>query len=158
MVGKSRKKRQIQDYMSPQPVTIESETSAFDIANKMLAKKVSSVIVVDRGKPIGILTERDLTRQVCANDSPPRKTPAASIMSTPLVSVDKNLAIEKAADVMLKNNVRHLAVVEGKKIVGVITTTDFSRYLVDKLSGTEHVSRPALQVLYSLEEPTEENT
>ncbi len=157
MNGRSRKKGLIQDYMSDHPVTIESETSAFDVANKMLAKKVSSVLVVDRGKPIGILTERDLTRQVCAMDSPPRKTPAAAIMSTPLIFVNKDLAIEKAADVMSKNNIRHLAVAEGKNVVGIITTTDLSKYLVDKFVGTEHVSRPLLQVLYPSEEPGEEN-
>lgn len=48
---------------------------------------------MDSGKPVGILTERDLTRQVCAKDSLPSKTPATVIMSAPLVLVDKDLPI-----------------------------------------------------------------
>ena len=60
--------------MSNNLVTIDSDTTAFEIANKMLEKRVSAVVVMDSGKPVGILTERDLTRQVCAKDSLPRKS------------------------------------------------------------------------------------
>lgn len=146
-------------YMSNNLVTIDSDTTAFEIANRMLEKRVSAVIVMDSGKPVGILTERDLTRQVCAKDSPPSKTPATVIMSTPLVSVGKDLPIERAAEAMAKNGIRHLAVEDGNNnnIIGMITTTDLSRYVKEKLPDKERVSHSILELLYPSEEPSEEN-
>lgn len=145
--------------MSNNLVTIDSDTTAFEIANRMLEKRVSAVIVMDSGKPVGILTERDLTRQVCAKDSPPSKTPATVIMSTPLVSVGKDLPIERAAEAMAKNGIRHLAVEDGNNnnIIGMITTTDLSRYVKEKLPDKERVSHSILELLYPSEEPSEEN-
>lgn len=144
-------------YMSNNLVTIDSDTTAFEIANRMLEERVSAAIVMDSGKPVGILTERDLTRQVCAKDSLPSKTPATVIMSTPLVSVGKDLPIERAAEAMAKNGIRHLVVEDGNKIIGMITTTDLSRYVKDKLPDKERVSHSILELLYSSEEPSEGN-
>jgi signal-transduction protein with cAMP-binding, CBS, and nucleotidyltransferase domain len=144
-------------YTNKNLVTIDSDTTAFEIANKMLEKRVGAVIVMDSGQPVGILTERDLTRQVCAKDTLPSKTPATAIMSSPIVSIDKDLPIERAAQDMLKNNIRHLAVQEGDKIIGMITTTDLSRYIKEKLPDKECISGSILEVLYSSEEPSEES-
>lgn len=157
MTSKESKAIFVKDYMSSKLVTIDSDTSALEIANRMLEKQVSAVLVVDSGKPVGILTERDLTRQVIAKDCPPSKTPATAIMSTPLVAVDKDSPIERAAEAMTKNGIRHLAVEDGNKIIGMITTTDLSRYVKEKLLDKEHISRPVLEVLYPSEEPSEEN-
>jgi CBS domain-containing protein len=157
MAQKESKETRVRDYMSNRLVTIDSDTSAFEIANRMLEKQVSAVIVVDSGKPVGILTERDLTRQVVAKDSPPSKTPATVIMSTPLVSVNKDSPIERAAEAMAENGIRHLAVEDDSKIIGMITTTDLSRYVKEKLLDKERVSHPILEVLYPSEEPSEES-
>lgn len=60
----------IADYMSNKPVTMDSHTTAFEITNRMLQKPISVGIVMDSAKPVGILTERDVTREACAKDSP----------------------------------------------------------------------------------------
>jgi signal-transduction protein with cAMP-binding, CBS, and nucleotidyltransferase domain len=155
MAQEESKKTRVRDYMNNKLVTIDSDTSAFVIANRMLEKQVSAVVVVDSGKPVGILTERDLTRQVIAKDSPPGKTPATVIMSAPLVSIDKDSPIERAAETMVRNGMRHLAVEDGNKIIGMITTTDLSRYVKEKLLDKERVSQSILEVLYPSEEPSE---
>lgn len=105
-------------YMRKNLVTIDSDTTAFEIANKMLEGQASAVIVRDSGKPVGILIECDLTRQVCVKDSLPSKTPATVIMSTPLISVCKDLPIERAAEAMAKNGIRYLAIEDGNNIIG----------------------------------------
>jgi CBS domain-containing protein len=157
MTSTESKTALVRDYMSNRLVTIDSDTTALEIANRMLEKQVSAVVVVDSGKPVGILTERDLTRQVIAKDCPPGKTPATAIMSTPLVSVNQDSPIERAAEAMTKNGIRHLAVEDRGKIVGMITTTDLSRYVKKKLLAEERVSHSVLEVLYPSEEPSEEN-
>lgn len=79
-------------------------------------------------------------------------------MSTPLVSVGKDLPIERAAEAMAKNGIRHLAVEVGNNnIIGMITTTDLSRYVKEKLPDKERVSHSILELLYPSEEPSEEN-
>ncbi len=78
-------------------------------------------------------------------------------MSSPIVSIDKDLPIERAAQDMIKNSIRHLAVQEGDKIIGMITTTDLSRYIKEKLPDKVRISDSSLEVLYSSEEPSEES-
>lgn len=143
--------------MNNRVISIDADTTAFEIANKMMSVKVSAVLVMDSGRYIGILTERDLTSQVTAKDSIPSKTPATAIMSTPLVSIANDSPIEEAAKLMLSSRIRHLAVTREGEITGVITATDILRFVRDTLSRGERIPPSILKVLYSPEEPTEEN-
>ncbi|MGB0003031.1 MAG: CBS domain-containing protein, partial [Nitrososphaeraceae archaeon] len=83
--------------------TIGTASSAQEAAKKMRDKNVSSLLVIDDfndGKPIGIVTERDLVRQVCVNDSSSKHTIIRVITSSPLVTVDATSSVEVAADLM----------------------------------------------------------
>ena len=66
-------------------------------------------------EPVGIMTERDLVRKVCANDINSSKISIKEIMSSPLVTIDSRSSVEVAADTMAQNKVRHLLVVEEDK-------------------------------------------
>jgi CBS domain-containing protein len=82
--------------------TIEGSSSVQDAAKKMRGKNVSSLVVVNStNKPIGIITERDLVRKVCANDSSSRKTNVKDILSNVLVTTDAISDVGVAADLML---------------------------------------------------------
>lgn len=137
---------------------IKGDSSAQEIAKKMAEAKVSAVVIEDSGRPVGILTERDLARQVCAKDLVASKTPATAIMSAPVVSVDEGASIEEAAGLMVKNRVRHLAVERNGKIAGMITATDLARYLAGmavKGKGQRQLSS-ILAAFFPYEEPWEE--
>ena len=118
--------------------TIEGSSSVQEAAKKMRDKNVSSLVVVNStNKPIGIITERDLVRKVCANDSSSRKTNVKDILSDVLVTTDAVSEVGGAADLMVQNKVRHLLVIEGDDItkpLGVITSTDFASYLKQNLN------------------------
>ncbi|MEM2140798.1 MAG: CBS domain-containing protein [Nitrososphaera sp.] len=146
-------KAKLSDIMNKRLVIIKCNSSIKDIAEIMAAKRVSAVVLVDSGRPVGILTERDLARQVCANDLTASKTPATALMSAPVVAVGADLTMQDAAEVMVKNGVRHLAV-ENKKhrLVGMVTATDFARYTGRKAFGESTV----LDLLYPYEEMGEE--
>jgi signal-transduction protein with cAMP-binding, CBS, and nucleotidyltransferase domain len=94
-------------------------------------------------KPIGIVTERDLVRKVCVNDTSSNSSSRMlikNIMSSPLVTIDSRLPIEAAADVMIQNKVRHLLVVENNDInrpLGIVTPTNFVGYLKENLNVNE---------------------
>jgi CBS domain-containing protein len=112
--------------------SIEETTNIQEAAKKMKDKNVSSLVVVDmRGKPVGLVTERDLVRKVCINDVRSSTVTSKEIMSFPLITIEASSSPSAAAHMMLKNNVRHLLVVdEGSlnKPIGIITPLDFTRY------------------------------
>ena len=93
--------------------TISPSDTAQEAAKKMRDKKVSSLVVTDvEDKPIGIVTERDLVRQVCTKVINSNDVIVHHIMSSPLATIDANSSVEVAADIMIQNKVRHLIVME----------------------------------------------
>jgi CBS domain-containing protein len=124
----------VSDLMRKNVFTIEESASIQNSAMKMRDKKVSSLLVVDSdGKPIGLVTERDLVRKVCSNDVRTSEVKNKDIMSSPLITIDSKSSPSIAADLMLKHNVRHLLVVDGNskdttKLIGMITPLDFTKY------------------------------
>ena len=123
----------VSDIMRKKLETIEEMASVQEAAKKMKDKNVSSLLVVDtNGKPQGLVTERDLVRKVCINDTSTSTVTNKEIMSTPLITINSTSSPSMAADMMLQNNVRHLLVVDDKdnanKPVSIITPRDFTRY------------------------------
>jgi CBS domain-containing protein len=124
----------VSDLMRKNVFTIEESTSIQNSAMKMKDKKVSSLLVVDSdGKPVGLVTERDLVRKVCINDVRTSEVKNKDIMSSPLITVSSKSSPSIAADLMLKHNVRHLLVVDDNskdtsKLIGMITPLDFTKY------------------------------
>ena len=133
--------------------TISPSDTAQEAAKKMRDKKVSSLVVTDvEDKPIGIVTERDLVRQVCTKVINSNDVIVHRIMSLPLATIDANSSVEVAADIMIQNKVRHLLVVDENKVLGIITPSDFTGYLKEKLDLDDVNAR----ILQSLKEDEEE--
>ena len=123
----------VRDLMRKKVDTIEESDSIQETAKKMKDKKVSSLLVVDRdGKPLGLVTERDLVRKVCINDVRTSEVTNKEIMSSPLIIIDSKSSPSMAADMMLRCNVRHLLVIDDNsdinKPIGMITPLDFTKY------------------------------
>ena len=124
----------VNDFMRKSLITIEESASVQEAANRMKDKNVSSLVVVDEiGRPLGLITERDLVRKVCIHDVSTSKLIIKEIMSSPLITIDSNSSASEAADMMLRNNVRHLLVVDSKssegldKPIGIVTPLDFTK-------------------------------
>ncbi|HEX5978742.1 MAG TPA: CBS domain-containing protein [Nitrososphaeraceae archaeon] len=133
--------------------TISPSDTAQEAAKKMRDKKVSSLVVTDlEDKPIGIVTERDLVRQVCTKVINSNDVIVHHIMSAPIATIDANSSVEVAADIMNQNKVRHLLVVDENKVLGIITPSDFTGYLKEKLNLDDVNAR----ILQSLKEDEEE--
>ena len=124
----------VNDFMRKSLITIEESASVQEAANRMKDKNISSLVVVDEiGRPLGLITERDLVRKVCIHDVSTSKLIIKEIMSSPLITIDSNSSASEAADMMLRNNVRHLLVVDSKssegldKPIGIVTPLDFTK-------------------------------
>jgi CBS domain-containing protein len=132
--------------------TIGPSSTAQEAAKRMRSKKMSSLVVIERGDaPVGIVTERDLVRQVCSKDISSDSVLIEEIMSSPIITIDVNASIEQAADKMIQNKVRHLLIVEDGRIYGIITPSDFTIYLTENLNMDEVNAR----ILQSLKENME---
>ena len=122
----------VSDIMKKKLESIEATASVQETAKKMKEKNTSSLVVVDdKGKPLGLVTERDLARKVCVNKVPPNEVTNQDIMSSPLITVSSDSSPFVAADMMLQYNVRHLLVVDKSSTnrpIGIITPLDFTRY------------------------------
>ena len=137
----------VSDIMTKKLETVRSSSTAQDVAIRMRDKQVSSVLVIDdkNGRPQGIVTERDLSRKVCVSDKNSNTLLSSQIMSSPLITINADSSPTDAADLMLKNNVRHLLVVMTEpsqdndknesiddesvlKPIGIITPMDFTRF------------------------------
>jgi CBS domain-containing protein len=123
----------VSDFMGKRLESIEESSSIQETAKKMKDKKVSSLLVIDASnRSIGIVSERDIVRKHCINDLRTSEVTNREIMSSPLITIDYRLSVSTAADLMLKNNVRHLLVIDEKsddvsKALGMITPLDFAK-------------------------------
>ncbi|TLX91813.1 MAG: CBS domain-containing protein [Thaumarchaeota archaeon] len=142
-------KKPVSDIMSTKLETIRTSESAKEAAKKMLDKNVSSLVVVDDdGQAIGIVTERDITRGVCIHDVLSKEFKVHHLMTSPLSTIDPNLSVEMAANLMSQDKVRHLIVKEGDKTVGILTATNFIDYLNEQLDPMD----PHARVLKTLKD------
>ncbi len=108
--------------------TIASEGSVLDAAKAMLEKGVGHAIVLDRGSPVGIVTEKDLVMKVMALGKDPSNVKVSEVMSAPLITIDPDASLEDAVAVMAKNGIRRLPVVRDNIIYGMFTARDLAKH------------------------------
>ena len=108
-------------------VSCSSDTSAREIASLMSKKKVGSILVMDKERPVGIITDKDLRDQVVSG-AHTIEVPAAVIMTTPVITYPKKLSIAQAQMAMTKNNISHLCLTEDgttkSRAVAVVSKQD----------------------------------
>lgn len=114
----------VERLMTKRLVHIEVGRSAIDVAKLMKAFKVGSVLVKKQDDIVGIVTEPDIIRKVIGDDKIPYYVPVESIMSSPVVGIDGRRPITEAADVMEQHGTRHLAVLKGDVIIGILSVRD----------------------------------
>lgn len=104
--------------------TIASEETVATAAKRMAEKHIGSLFVLEAGEMVGIVTECDLVRKGLAYQLDEHTVRVGSLMNSPLLDIDINRTIRDAGDLMAKKRVRHLAVTENAKVVGVLSIRD----------------------------------
>lgn len=117
----------VKDYMDRDFPTIQVEASAVEAAKALNTTKKGYIIVLEKGKPLGIVTEWDLVSKVLAAEKDPKKLSLGQVASTPLITVDPDKDLIEASELMQKNGVKRLPVVKGGVIYGVITSTNIAQ-------------------------------
>ena len=135
----------IRDVMKNNPTMIGIEANVAKAAKAMCVEEVGSVIILENSKPIGIVTEEDITCKVVAKDLKPSSVQVREIMSTPLITVSAEKTVGDAAHMMVKHKVRRLPVIDAKKkVIGIVTVRDLltvSNELNELLADLREINR-----------------
>ncbi len=115
----------VRDVMSSNIFSVKNTASVKEAIALMADKKVGSIVVMKDGKPVGILTERDIMRKACPETLCASKV--EEFMSSPLVTIEVDSALGQAARIMTEKNIRRLLVTDKGKLAGIITQKDVMR-------------------------------
>ncbi len=114
----------VKEVMSRDIFDIDVSVSVLVVAQKMAENVTNSIVVNEDGDNIGIITEHDIITKTVVRNVLPSEMTAREIMSSPIIATRPSTDIIKAAEMMVRSNIRRLAVMEGDKIVGMITDRD----------------------------------
>lgn len=124
----------VRDVMTINPVVVEEDFTIKKCVQILSDLRLGSLIVVGKGqadKPVkeikGIITEGDLVRKTILKDIDPKTTQVKKIMTKDVISISPSKDVTEAIELMNKHNIRHLPVVEGKRLVGFLTLKDILR-------------------------------
>lgn len=114
----------VRETMSKNIVGIDAAANVLEVARKMAENDTDSIIVKDDADSIGIITEHDIIIKTVIRNILPAEMLAREIMSSPIISIKPSTNIIEAAEMMVRYNIRRLAVMEGDQIAGMITDRD----------------------------------
>jgi CBS domain-containing protein len=107
---------------------IDAEASVFEAVKRMVEANVGSLLVTDGGSITGIVTERDYLRRAALEGRPDKETPVREIMTSPLVVATPETPIDECMALMTDRRIRHVPVVEGGEVVGVVSIGDIVKF------------------------------
>src|SRR5919106_571065 len=123
----------VRSIMTKDVVTIDISRGATEAARLMTDRHISSVIIVNKEQPVGIITERDFVKKICAKELEISKVRVGDIMSRILTYADPDTSIDVAIQRMLNHNIRRLPILSEGKVIGIITVTDLAKHLRTEL-------------------------
>ncbi|MBX5328184.1 MAG: CBS domain-containing protein [Candidatus Bathyarchaeota archaeon] len=118
----------VEDVMVKEVITIDENATVKEAAEVMNKFEIGCLIAIRKGKAMGIITERDLLKRVVADAKDANKTKVKDVMSSPLVVVEPSMDLEEAVKLMFQMKIKKLPVVDGKRLVGLISLTDIARF------------------------------
>lgn len=118
----------VEDVMVDDVITIGADVAVHKAVKLMNKHEIGCLVVILKGKPIGIITERDMLRRVLAKSVDPEKVTVSDILSAPLIMGKPKMEIENAVRLMFKTKIKKLPVVHRGNLIGLVTLTDLTRF------------------------------
>ncbi len=147
----------VKDVMSSPVVTLAEDKTSNNVAHIMDENELGCVIVTNKaGKPVGILTERDLVIRVLSKNLKPDAIKAKEIMTSPLVTIDPDATVSEAARRMSRLNIRRLGVTYKGNLVGLVSSKDILAVMPELMEMIQERSR--IESAVEAEETEEEET
>ncbi len=118
----------VRELMTVGVVTVEPEDTVATALRRMIDHDIGAVVVVEGERPVGVFTERDVTRRVLT-DRDLLERPVGEVMSSPVVTTEPDAEIVFVFETMNERKIRRLPVVEGGRLVGILTERDLLRWV-----------------------------
>ena len=109
---------------------IESTSTVFEAISLMAEKNVGALPVMKGSRLLGMISERDYTRKVILQGRVSRETLVAEIMTKEVITVSANDSVEDCLEIMTKNHVRHLPIMEGDRMTGLVSIGDLVNWII----------------------------
>lgn len=122
--------RQILEGKTAQVVCVTEQTPVLEVIRLMAEHAIGSVLVMRGDALVGIATERDYARKVILKGRSSQDTPVADIMSSPVITVSPGEDIRRCMQIVTEKRIRHLPVVEGGGVVGLISIGDLLKWVI----------------------------
>lgn len=124
--------RQLLEGKSPEVFAVSPESAVIDAIRLMAEKSIGAVVVMEGGRLAGILSERDYARKVVLHDRSSSTTLVREIMTAKVVTVAPSEQVEHCLQLVTDFRIRHLPVVEGGSVIGVISIGDLVKSVIDE--------------------------
>src|SRR5271170_6542308 len=116
--------------------SVPPETTVFDAIKLMAEKNIGALVVLSHGILAGIFTERDYTRKIALQGKTSKQTHVKEILSSKVITVMPSESIEDCMRLMTENRVRHLPVVQGEEVIGIISIGDLVNWIISAQDAT----------------------
>ena len=124
--------KQLLQAKPPGILSIAPDARVFDALKVMAEKNVGALLVMDAGRLIGIITERDYARKVILKGKSSLDTPVREIMTDKLLCVHPDQSVEECMALMTDKRIRHLPVIENDKLIGVLSIGDLVKETISE--------------------------
>lgn len=126
------KVKDITDAKGNQVYSVGADSTVYKALEQLFEKNISALLVMEDEKALGIFTERDYARKVVLKGKSSKETLIKEIMTAELITVPEDCTIEDAMRIMTKNHIRHLPIMKGDKLAGIISIGDVVKYLIEE--------------------------
>lgn len=116
----------IRDIMTDDVAVVSPDTTVLEVAQLMQKHDVGAVPVCEGANVVGLVTDRDIVVRNIAHGKDPHQTPVKEVMTTQVKSADPEMSLSQAAEIMAAEQIRRLPVVEGNRLVGMLSLGDLA--------------------------------
>ena len=128
--------RSVLTHKSGEICTIGPDQTVYEAIEKMANRSIGVLLVMSGGKLLGILSERDYARKIALKGRSSKETLVRDIMTSPVVFVTPSHTVDECMNIMTDSRIRHLPVMEGDSVIGIVSIGDLVKSIVSEQGKT----------------------